>query len=774
MGVTMNITKTNANVAPRKPRRLADAWPETIPRGMFVAALLERRLVHVARDEFPGSASPEKLAGLGEPVLVRADRASDEVEALLVMSRDSIVLIDSGYGNVRLEVAGSARAAVDEAAAVLRSALESAESEAGQVSVAFWMLGHRGGDVRHLQIEAPSFGTIARNYGAAVGEALEQLMAVRSPDQGRLILWRGEPGTGKSHALRALAREWAPWCSAHFIIDPEELFGRGGAYMLDVLTWDGDDADRWRLVILEDAGELIAADARTVAGQALSRLLNVTDGVLGQGARTLVLITTNEPVKRLHPATRRAGRCLADIEFAPLSIDEANAWLAVHGKGHRVDRPTALAKLYADPAHVPSTGDDSAPARFGFARALGDTDERTASARSSGAVHLPRPTGSFRGPRPTGLEHDELRLRIDRAGAGSHGVLASTGSAEAHGTFEFPFSETEVQEFMARAHGRGRIGSCALNDAKWFGGALFVALFREQVYGLYRDALAEARSKARGLRITLCLSGAPELVDVPWEYLFDTPDFLAISAYTPVVRYLDLPRSHRPLAVKPPLRILAVVSSPADYEPLDVERERANLERALSDLSQSGIVEVHWLEQPTLERLLRALQESAVHTLHYIGHGSQQRGSDSGVLLFEDDSGWARPITGELLGTVLHECESVRLAVLNSCECGRSGPGSPFAGMAASLVQRDIPAVVAMQSEITDNAAITFAEHFYSAIANGSPVDAAVCKARLAMFATHSENIEWGTPVLYMRVPNGRVFDVPEAPTGPGRLSLTK
>ena len=173
-------------------------------------------------------------------------------------------------------------------------------------------------------------------------------MGGERPERGRLILWRGEPGTGKSHALRALVRAWAPWCSAHFIMDPEELLGRGGAYMLDVLTWDGDDADRWRLLILEDAGELIAADARAITGDALSRLLNVTDGLLGQGTRTMLLITTNEPVGRLHPATRRPGRCLADIEFTPLTRAEANAWLAARGRERRVDRPTTLAELFAE------------------------------------------------------------------------------------------------------------------------------------------------------------------------------------------------------------------------------------------------------------------------------------------------------------------------------------------------------------------------------------------------------------------------------------------
>lgn len=157
-------------------------------------------------------------------------------------------------------------------------------------------------------------------------------------------------------------------------MDPEELFGHGGAYMLDVLTWGGDSEEgRWRLVILEDAGELIAADARAVAGQALSRLLNVTDGLLGQGTRTLVLITTNEPVKRLHPATRRAGRCLADLEFSPFPVVEANAWLAGRGHDRRVEKPAPLAELYVHDENGRADQDAEStalPTGFGFARVL--------------------------------------------------------------------------------------------------------------------------------------------------------------------------------------------------------------------------------------------------------------------------------------------------------------------------------------------------------------------------------------------------------------------
>ena len=110
----------------------------------------------------------------------------------------------------------------------------------------------------------------------------------------------------------------------------------------------------------------------------------------------------------------------------------------------------------------------------------------------------------------------------------------------------------------------------------------------------------------------------------------------------------------------------------------------------------------------------------------------------------------SQQVSGQDLGVLLHDHRSLRLAVLNSCEGARGGRTDPYSGRAQSPVRQGIPAVVAMQFEITDTVAIAFARSLYEAVADGYPLDAAMAEARKAV--RHQPNpVEWGTPVLYLR-----------------------
>ena len=92
-------------------------------------------------------------------------------------------------------------------------------------------------------------------------------------------------------------------------------------------TDDDDRRPRWNLLVVEDADELLRADARSAPGQALSRLLNLADGFIGQGLDVLILLSPNERLGGLTPAVSRPGRCLSEIQFPRFSRQEAASWL---------------------------------------------------------------------------------------------------------------------------------------------------------------------------------------------------------------------------------------------------------------------------------------------------------------------------------------------------------------------------------------------------------------------------------------------------------------
>lgn len=365
-------------------------------------------------------------------------------------------------------------------------------------------------------------------------------------------------------------------------------------------------------------------------------------------------------------------------------------------------------------------------------------------------------------------EYDDLQLRIDREADGSYRVLALAPEGRTgRGTFVPPIGDEDLDRFVKqvglarRARGARDTRMEQIRDV---GSELFDALLKDQVAGVYQAAWTAAQEKGRGLRINLRLSGAPELMRLPWEFLYRRPRFLSMSMLTPLVRSLDLESARLPRKVELPLRVLVVVSSPSGYPELDAAEERRKLEKALGRLRRDGLVDLQWLERATLGELGRRIaQPDDIHVLHYIGHGSYDEATESGILVLETGQGRAHDVSGEELGAMLQDEQSLRLVVLNSCEGARTSSVDPFSGIATSLIEFDIPAVIGMQFEITDEAAIAFSDSLYSGLAQGLPVDAALAPARRAIVGAQKEP-EFGTPVLFLRAANARLFDIDQPP----------
>jgi hypothetical protein len=360
-------------------------------------------------------------------------------------------------------------------------------------------------------------------------------------------------------------------------------------------------------------------------------------------------------------------------------------------------------------------------------------------------------------------------ISIQRAGNGYRAQLHSQSGESVTVTFGKPFSDMELENFLLKAgysrRNVRRIDTAETAAAKEFGGKLFNTLFKGDAQECLRRDLSYAQQQDARLRLRLSLTEAPELADLPWEYLYNPANnkFLALSVETPVVRYLELRERITPLIVNPPLRVLMMVSSPSDFDALDTEAEAKNLHSALAGLEARGLVEIETMEDANLAALQRKLRRGEYHIFHFIGHGGYDHQTEQGVLILEDEQGRGRAVSGQDLGMLLHDHRCLRLAILNACEGGRADRKDPFAGTAQSLLQQGIPAVIAMQFEITDDAAIAFAHEFYEALSDNYPVDAALTEARKSLFG-QGRGLEWGTPVLYLRAPNGRIFDVQRAP----------
>jgi hypothetical protein len=333
----------------------------------------------------------------------------------------------------------------------------------------------------------------------------------------------------------------------------------------------------------------------------------------------------------------------------------------------------------------------------------------------------------------------------------------------------FPFSAVELESrlkdikiALLRSSSEHRLAFSPEEGAvRDFGKALFNAIMAGNVSTLYHGSQAKASAMHKGLRLRLRVKPV-ELSGVPWEFIYDPrqDEFVCLSTNTPLVRYINVPKAVPPVSVVRPLKILGMLVSPADQPPLNLAREKLRLEKALGPLQTMGLIELTWVEGKTWRELQRAIRNDTWHVFHFVGHGAYDKNTDEGLIFLEDEQGNTYRMGATQLSRALADSTSLRLVILNACEGACGGKEDIFSSTASILVRRGIPAVLAMQYEISDKAAIEFSCNFYEALAEGMPVDAATSEARKAMSFAAQRSLEWATPVLFMRLQDGRLFDI--------------
>lgn len=295
------------------------------------------------------------------------------------------------------------------------------------------------------------------------------------------------------------------------------------------------------------------------------------------------------------------------------------------------------------------------------------------------------------------------------------------------------------------------------------GEALFRWLTRGPIEGHLRLAWDRAQRDHQGLRVRLSID-APEVAAWPWELLHDPErdHTFALSPDTLLVRFLDQANRFGSLAQQEtelPLNLLQVLPASPD---LDLSQERRNLERVA--VAMPDVLQVRVLEGlVTRADLADALLMGDYDIVHFSGHGAFLAGRGYAGLNKPDGSlDW---VHSGAIARLAVNYRSIKLVVLNTCSSGQVDDGRAFQGLAPQMVKFGVPAVVAMQFPITDEAATSFGREFYKRLCLGEDagqVDVAVAYARGMLAVLHPADRSWAAPVVYTHAPDGVIYRLPQ------------
>lgn len=287
-----------------------------------------------------------------------------------------------------------------------------------------------------------------------------------------------------------------------------------------------------------------------------------------------------------------------------------------------------------------------------------------------------------------------------------------------------------------------------------------------------RDSWREAKGAAPQRRVRIRIDAeAAELHALPWELLRDEGRALAADAHTPFSRFVP---SDQPVHTRPtrrPVRLLVAIANPQGLNErglveLDFEAQAAAIQDALRDFPH---VEAEILPPPTtlaaIESALQGATAAPYTVLHIVAHGERRPAGGAAGLLLETAERQLDWVSEDRLGDMLAGLHApLDCIVLMAChtagyQAGGQLAGGALRGIAPRLLGAGIPAVVAMQGEVTTASAGRFAASFYRQLAGHGVLDLAVNEARHALQT--GQRPDAAVPVLISRLPTGQLWDLP-------------
>jgi hypothetical protein len=315
-----------------------------------------------------------------------------------------------------------------------------------------------------------------------------------------------------------------------------------------------------------------------------------------------------------------------------------------------------------------------------------------------------------------------------------------------------------------------------LNDSeqiRLLGEALFDVLFDKELsqhfIDCYRRVVVQQVQRIR-IELEIDEEFLPDIAALPWEFMCVPKRYNAGNiwlATNPELVFLRRPKQSSAATLiqlnkNEKLKIALVVSKPSDLG----EVQSYSVQKALEDLTTNQLAEkIEFLPviNPASPQKINDLLVRKPHIFHFIGHGRLQKENNKevGQIAFVNEETSEADWRNADFFSGLFNRHRPQVVILQACEGAKQSESEAFVSVASSLVNQNIPIVVAMQYEVSNNTAIKFARSFYKQIAKSQSVDIAVQESRheLSLSKQEHKTRDFATPVIYMSVSDGNLFE---------------
>lgn len=157
-------------------------------------------------------------------------------------------------------------------------------------------------------------------------------------DNAGVVIFHGEPGTGKSTYIRHLIST----------LDKDFLYLDASCfdYLTDASFIEMLFENKNSIIVLEDSEKLLRKRTDSSSNSQVSPLLNLTDGLLGDSMKLKIICTFNAPLDKIDDAILRKGRLKVKYLFNKLNKDKTLKLLETLGVHDAEAKEQTLADIY--------------------------------------------------------------------------------------------------------------------------------------------------------------------------------------------------------------------------------------------------------------------------------------------------------------------------------------------------------------------------------------------------------------------------------------------